>query len=323
MTPPSLRTAVLVPCHNEEASIATVVADFRTSLPEATVYVYDNASTDATADQARAAGAIVRVEPLAGKGRVVRRMFADIEADVYVVVDGDATYDAAAAGPMVKRLLADQLDMVVGRRIADDSGDGERDRDAYRRGHTLGNRFFSRVLRVLFGSQFKDVFSGYRVMSRRFVKSLPVTSHGFEIETEITTHAVEVGAACVEIDTTYRARHVDSESSLRTYRDGFRILRKSIVLFQELRPLRFYTILSAMFTVVALALGIRVLIEFIETSKVPHFPTAILAASIQITAFVLLATGIILNAVGRGRRDARRLAYLTIPHPTAGAEAAH
>ena len=313
MTAASLRTAVLVPCHNEEASVATVVADFRASLPGATVYVYDNASTDATADRARAAGAIVRVEPVPGKGRVVRRMFADIEADVYVVVDGDATYDAAAAGPMVKRLLDEQLDMVVGRRITSDA-----DADAYRRGHTLGNRFFSRVLRVLFGSQFKDVFSGYRVMSRRFVKSLPVTSHGFEIETEITTHAVEVGAACLEVDTSYRARHVDSESSLRTYRDGFRILRKSIVLFQELRPLRFYTILSAMFTVVALALGIRVLIEFIETSKVPHFPTAILAASVQITAFVLLATGIILDAVGRGRRDSRRLAYLTIPHPADG-----
>ncbi len=315
MTSTSLRTAVLVPCHNEEASVATVVADFRASLPGATVYVYDNASTDTTADRARAAGAIVRVEPLPGKGRVVRRMFADIEADVYVVVDGDATYDAAAAGPMVKRLLDEQLDMVVGRRIT-----GESDADPYRRGHTLGNRFFSRVLRVLFGSQFKDVFSGYRVMSRRFVKSLPVTSHGFEIETEITTHAVEVGAASVEVDTTYRARHVDSESSLRTYRDGFRILRKSIVLFQELRPLRFYTILSVMFTVVALALGIRVLIEFIETSKVPHFPTAILAASVQITAFVLLATGIILDAVRRGRRDARRLAYLSIPHPDTGAE---
>lgn len=317
MTSASLRTAVLVPCHNEEASVATVVTDFRASLPDATVYVYDNASTDATAERARAAGAIVRVEPLPGKGRVVRRMFADIEADIYVVVDGDATYDAAAAGPMVKRLLDEQLDMVVGRRVTSDV-----DGDAYRRGHTLGNRFFSRVLRVLFGSQFKDVFSGYRVMSRRFVKSLPVTSHGFEIETEITTHAVEVGAACVEVDTNYRARHVDSESSLRTYRDGFRILRKSIVLFRELRPLRFYTILSAIFTVVALALGIRVLIEFIETSKVPHFPTAILAASIQITAFVLLATGIILDAVGRGRRDARRLAYLTIPRPDMGAEVA-
>ncbi len=311
MTADALRIAVLVPCHNEEASVATVVADFRASLPDAVVYVYDNASSDATADRARGAGAVVRQEPLPGKGQVVRRMFADIEADVYVLVDGDATYDAAAAGPMVKRLLDEQLDMVVGRRV---TNDGET--DAYRRGHTLGNSFFSRVLRVLFGSQFKDVFSGYRVMSRRFVKSLPVTSRGFEIETELTTHAVEVGAVCVEVDTTYRARHVDSESSLRTYRDGLRILRKSIVLFQEQRPLRFYTILGAMFTLVAFALGIRVLIDYIETSKVPHFPTAILAAAVQITAFVLLATGIILDAVRRARRDIRRLAYLAVPNPT-------
>lgn len=311
MTADALRIAVLVPCHNEEASVATVVADFRASLPDAIVYVYDNASSDATADRARGAGAVVRQEPLPGKGQVVRRMFADIEADVYVLVDGDATYDAAAAGPMVKRLLDEQLDMVVGRRV---TNDGET--DAYRRGHTLGNSFFSRVLRVLFGSQFKDVFSGYRVMSRRFVKSLPVTSRGFEIETELTTHAVEVGAVCVEVDTTYRARHVDSESSLRTYRDGLRILRKSIVLFQEQRPLRFYTILGAMFTLVAFALGIRVLIDYIETSKVPHFPTAILAAAVQITAFVLVATGIILDAVRRARRDIRRLAYLSVPNPT-------
>ncbi len=311
MTADALRIAVLVPCHNEEASVATVVADFRASLPDAIVYVYDNASSDGTADRARGAGAVVRQEPLPGKGQVVRRMFADIEADVYVLVDGDATYDAAAAGPMVKRLLDEQLDMVVGRRV---TNDGET--DAYRRGHTLGNSFFSRVLRVLFGSQFKDVFSGYRVMSRRFVKSLPVTSRGFEIETELTTHAVEVGAVCVEVDTTYRARHVDSESSLRTYRDGLRILRKSIVLFQEQRPLRFYTILGAMFTLVAFALGIRVLIDYIETSKVPHFPTAILAAAVQITAFVLLATGIILDAVRRARRDIRRLAYLSVPNPT-------
>jgi len=310
VTSDALRTAVLVPCHNEEAAVATVVADFRASLPDATVYVYDNASTDATAERARAAGAVVRQEPLPGKGRVVRRMFADVEADIYVLVDGDATYDAAAAGPMVKQLLDEHLDMVVGRRVTNDGGN-----DAYRRGHTIGNSLFSRMLRLLFGSQFKDVFSGYRVMSRRFVKSLPVTSRGFEIETELSTHAVEVGAACVEVDTIYRARHVDSESSLRTYRDGFRILRKCIVLFQELRPLRFYTILGALFTVVALALGVRVLVDYIETSRVPHFPTAILAAAIEIIAFVSVATGLILDSVRRARRDVRRFTYLSVPHP--------
>lgn len=307
MTP---RVAILVPCYNEEHSIGAVVEGFRAALPGAAVYVYDNNSSDATPERARESGAIVRHEGRQGKGHVVQRMFADVEADVYVMADGDGTYDSACAPGMVDRVLGDRLDMVVGRRVTEQG-----ETHAYPRGHTLGNRLFNRILHVLFGSQFTDVFSGYRVMTRRFVKTLPVTSGGFEIETELTTHALDIGAACAEVETPYRARHDDSQSNLRTYRDGFRILRKSILLFRELRPLRFYTILSVTFSVIALAFGIRVLIDYIETGRVPHFPTAILAASIEVVAFVSLATGLVLDAVGRARRDARRLAYLAIPHP--------
>jgi glycosyltransferase involved in cell wall biosynthesis len=304
------RVAILVPCYNEEHSIGSVVEGFRAALPGAAVYVYDNNSTDATPERARERGAIVRHEGRQGKGHVVQRMFADVEADVYVMADGDGTYDSACAPGMVDRVLGERLDMVVGRRVTEQGAE-----HPYPRGHTFGNRVFNRILQVLFGSQFIDVFSGYRVMTRRFVKTLPVTSGGFEIETELTTHALDIGAACAEVDTPYRARHDDSQSNLRTFRDGLRILRKSILLFRELRPLRFYTILSVIFTVIALAFGIRVLIDYIETGRVPHFPTAILAASIEVVAFVSLATGLVLDAVGRARRDARRLAYLAIPHP--------
>jgi len=309
----STTIAVLIPCRDEETTVAKVVSDFHSALPGATVYVYDNGSTDATVERALAAGAVVRHEERPGKGRVVRRMFADVDADVYVLVDGDDTYEPAAAAPMVKLLLDEQLDMVVGRRVADDTG------TAYRRGHTFGNRMFNRTLHVLFGSHFKDVLSGYRVMSRRFVKSLPVTSSGFEIETELTTHAVDVEANCIEVDTAYRARPEESESSLHTYRDGMRILRKTLTLFRELRPLRFYAILTVLLTIVAFSFGTRVLIDYLNTGEVPHFPTAFLAASIQIVAFVSLTTGIILDAFRRARSDARRLAYLAIPHPTASA----
>ena len=219
MNSPAGNVAVLVPCHNEERSVARVVHDFRAVLPTADIYVYDNRSSDQTAERAREAGAIVRSVSRRGKGSVVRRMFADVDADVYVLVDGDATYDAGAAQAMVKLLVDDELDMVVGKREAIE-GQGA----AYPRGHRLGNWLFNRILRVLFGSDFTDVFSGYRVMTRRFVKSFPARSSGFEIETEITAHAVDIDAPCAEVVTHYRARADDSESKLRTYRDGFRIL---------------------------------------------------------------------------------------------------
>jgi glycosyltransferase involved in cell wall biosynthesis len=302
------RIAVLVPCRNEEQSVGTVVSDFKAALPGSTVYVYDNASTDATADRARAAGAILRTEQRPGKGNVVRRMFADVEADIYILVDGDNTYDAAAAPAMVKQLMTEELDMIVGRRDP-----VQNDGQVYPRGHGFGNHMFNRILRTLFGGEFTDVFSGYRVMSRRFVKSFPTVSEGFEIETEMTAHAVEILAPCGEMLTEYRARHEESASKLHTVRDGIRISLRALHLFREMRPMRFFGILCLVLTAVAWALGIPLIIEFAETGLVPRFPTAILAAAIQIVGLVCLTSGIVLDTVGRFRRDVKRLVYLSIP----------
>jgi hypothetical protein len=238
-------------------------------------------------------------------------MFSDVEADVYVMVDGDGTYDAASATGMVERLLAEGLDMVVGARVPTEDGEGE----VYRRGHDLGNRVFTRIAQILFGSGFDDLFSGYRVMSRRFVKSFPLSSAGFEIETEITVHAVEVAAACAEVPTAYGSRKEDSASKLRTYRDGTRILRVAIGLFKDLRPLRFFGLLFVLFTVAALALGTPVIVDYVETGLVPKFPSAILASALQILAFIFLTCGILLDNVSRSRREIRKLAYLAIPGP--------
>ena len=305
--------AVVIPCHNEEAAIGTVVHDFAAALPMAQIYVYDNASTDSTADRAREAGAIARTEPRMGKGNVVRRMFADVDADIYVMVDGDGTYDPANAPAMVKMLLEQNLDMVVATRrvLATDEG-------AYRRGHTSGNLWFTRIIRRLFGGEFSDVFSGYRVMSRRFVKSLPVFSAGFEIETELSAHAVRVRAACDEVPTQYRSRREGSMSKLRTFRDGLRILLHTIRLYEEMRSLQFFTICAALLTVAALSLGIPVVDTYARTGLVPRFPTAILALGVQIVAFICLTAGIILRSVGRARDEARRLAYLSMPQPASG-----
>jgi glycosyltransferase involved in cell wall biosynthesis len=302
--------AVLLPCYNEQATIGRVVAEFRASLPTATLYVYDNASNDRTADVARSAGATVRVETRRGKGNVMRTMFADIDADVYVIADGDGTYDASVAPRMVHDLLSRRLDMVVGARdpVPDD-------RDVYRTGHITGNALFSRALRTLFGGDFTDIFSGYRVMSRRFVKSFPVFSAGFEIETELSAHAVRVMARSTEVRTSYRSREADSVSKLRTYRDGCRIFFTMVRLFEEMRPLQFFTICSALLTALALGLGVPVVNEFAHTGYVDRFPTAILAVSIQIVAFLCFASGVILRSVGRARDETRRLAYLGIPHP--------
>jgi glycosyltransferase involved in cell wall biosynthesis len=301
------RIAVLVPCHNEERSVGRVVQEFRAVLPTAAIYVYDNCSADDTAERAREAGAIVRNENRPGKGNVVRRMFADVDADVYVLVDGDATYDAGAAPAMVKMLLEQELDMVVGTRAPVEGDDA-----VYRRGHDAGNRLFNRVLRVLFGSDFTDVFSGYRVLTRRFVKSFPARSSGFEIETEMTAHAVDIDAPSAEMITSYRSRSEDSYSKLRTYRDGLRILGTAIWLFKEMRPLRFFSILSLVLTGIAVGLAIPIFVEYAETGLVPRFPTAILAAAIQIVALICLSSGIVLDSVCRVRRDIKRLAYLGI-----------
>jgi hypothetical protein len=302
------RIAVVVPCHNEEGSVTHVVHDFREALPEAEIFVFDNGSTDATAERAKAAGATVRREPRLGKGNVVRRMFADVEADIYVMVDGDATYDAGAARGMVDLLLDEQLDMVVGCR-APAAGDDT----AYRRGHAAGNVWFTRILRAVFGGDFTDVFSGYRVMSRRLVKSFPVQSAGFEIETELSVHAVQVGAACAEVPTVYGSRQHGTDSKLRTGRDGIRILFRSIGLFRQMRPMQFFGLLFVLLTALALVLGIPIIDEYVRTGLVPRFPTAILAAAVQTVAFICLTCGLVLENVVRARKEARRLAYLQIP----------
>jgi glycosyltransferase involved in cell wall biosynthesis len=305
----SVVIAVLLPCHNEEQAIAQVVADFRAALPSAEVHVYDNASTDGTIARAREAGASIGLERRRGKGNVVCRMFADIDADVYVLADGDGTYDATASRAMVDLLVRERLDMVVGCRRAS----GQDADEAYPRGHVLGNRLFTRLFRTLFGTTFTDVFSGYRVLSRRFVKSFPVRFTGFEIETELAAHAVDIGLPYAEVATAYRSRHAGSTPKLRTFRDGLRIALAAILLFKELRPARFFGLVALILTLLALALGIPVVNEFVETGLVLRLPTAVLAASIQIIAFICLTAGLVLDSVCRGRREARRLVYLSLP----------
>ncbi|MEA3049543.1 MAG: hypothetical protein QOG84_1379 [Sphingomonadales bacterium] len=302
------RIAVLLPCFNEEAAVARTVAEFRAALPGSVIYVYDNNSTDRTAEAAAAAGAIVRAERMQGKGNVVRRMFADIEADVYVMADGDSTYDAAAAPGLVRRLLAEQLDMVVGARKSEVE-------EAYRRGHRLGNRLFTGLLARLFGRSFTDIFSGYRVFSRRFVKSFPALSRGFETETEISVHALELAMPVAEVVTAYGARPEGSHSKLSTYRDGWRIARTILHLFRIERPVLFYGGFAALLALVALVLAAPLVVTFVETHKVPRFPTAILATGLMIVAFLSFGVGLILDTVVRGRREMRRLAYLSLPAP--------
>lgn len=301
--------AVILPCYNEEAAIAQTVAAFRAALPEATVYVYDNNSRDRTVEVARAAGAVVRTERMQGKGNVVRRMFADVEADVYVMADGDATYDASVAPAMVAKLLADGLDMIVGTRVHEAA-------EAYRRGHVLGNKAMTGLLASLFGRTFTDIFSGYRVFSRRFVKSFPVLSAGFEIETEISVHALELKMPVGEVETAYSARPEGSESKLSTYRDGFRIARTILTLYRIERPMLFFGLIAAVLAALAVLLSIPLAITYVNTGLVPRFPTAILATGLIILAALNLFTGLILDTVVRGRREVRRLAYLAVPGPT-------
>jgi glycosyltransferase involved in cell wall biosynthesis len=303
-----LRIAVLLPCYNEEAAIAQTVAGFRASLPEATVYVYDNNSADRTVEVARAAGAVVRTERMQGKGHVVRRMFADVEADIYVMADGDATYDAAAAPALVARLLDERLDMVVGARRSEVE-------EAYRRGHQLGNRLFTGILASLFGRTFTDIFSGYRVFSRRFVKSFPALSRGFETETEISVHALELAMPVGEIVTAYGARPEGSVSKLSTYRDGWRIMKTILHLFRIERPVLFYGGFAGFLAALALVLAVPLIITYAQTGLVPRFPTAILITGLMTVAFISFAVGLILDTVVRGRREVRRLHYLGYPAP--------
>ncbi len=305
-----LRIAVLLPCYNEEAPAGQTVAGFRAALPGAAVYVYDNNSTDRTREVAAAAGAIVRGERMQGKGHVVRRMFADVEADVYVMADGDATYDAAAAPALIAKLVDEQLDMVVGaRRSAVE--------EAYRRGHWLGNRLFTGLLARLFGRTFSDIFSGYRVFSRRFAKSFPALSRGFETETEISVHALELAMPVGEVTTDYGARPEGSHSKLSTWRDGWRILKTILHLVRIERPVLFYGSIALAQALLAVLLAIPLVLTYVETGLVPRFPTAILATGLIIVAALSFMCGLILDTVVRGRREVRRLHYLSLPAPGA------
>jgi len=295
--------AVLIPCHNEEVAIGKVVRDFRSALPDACIYVYDNNSKDRTAEIARDAGATVRRETLQGKGNVMRRMFADIEADVYVLVDGDDTYDAASAPRLIAELLQNNLDMVNGLRQSEV-------KEAYRLGHRFGNSLLTGTVRKLFGDRFLDMLSGYRVLSRRFVKSFPALASGFEIETELTIHALELRMPTVELPTPYRARPEGSASKLRTFRDGFRILRTIVALVKRERPLLLFGGLCVMLVGAAVMLGVPIVNTFLETGLVPRFPTAILATGLVLLGFLNLACGLILDTVTHGRREMKRLFYL-------------
>jgi len=302
------RIAVLLPCYNEEAAIGATVAGFRATLQGATIYVYDNNSRDRTREIAAAAGAVVRTERQQGKGHVVRRMFADIDADVYVMADGDLTYDPKAAPAMVEQLLAEQLDMVVGTRKHEEAG-------AYRGGHVLGNKLFTGLLSGLFGRSFSDIFSGYRVFSRRFVKSFPVLSSGFEIETEMSVHALELRMPVGEVETAYGARPEGSASKLSTYGDGWRILKTIVTLYRVERPVLFYGSIGALLVALAILLAVPLVMTYLHTGLVPRFPTAILVTGMIIVAVLCFFAGLILDTVTRGRREVRRLSYLSLAAP--------
>jgi glycosyltransferase involved in cell wall biosynthesis len=303
-----MKIAVLVPCYNEEAAIATVVGDFRAALPGAVIYVYDNNSKDGTGRCAREAGAVVRNESRQGKGNVVRRMFADIEADIYVLVDGDDTYDAGAAPRMISQMLAQGADLLTARRVHTEAA-------AYRTGHVLGNRLLTGLTALLFNVHLSDMLSGYRVFSRRFVKSFPFTAEGFAIETELTVHAVRLMMPMAEMDTRYKERPLGSVSKLNTYADGLRILGTIGYLVREERPLVFFATIAFLFAAVAALIGAPVVSEYLHTGLVPRLPTAVLATGLMVIAFLSLTCGLILDTVTRGRWEAKRMAYLAIPGP--------
>lgn len=305
-----IRTAVLIPCFNEETAIAQVVADFRAALPDAAIYVYDNNSTDRTRQAAREAGAIVRTAALQGKGNVMRLMFSDVDADVYLLVDGDGTYEAAAAPRLVAALVEEGLDMVTGARVSDVKA-------AYRPGHRIGNRALTGIVRAVFGRRFSDMLSGYRVFSRRFVKSFPASSARFEVETELTVHALQMRLPAREIDTVYGARAEGSESKLHTIRDGIRILRMIGLLLREERPLQFFGGCAAAAFLLAGAMNLPVVLDYMATGLVPRFPTLIVGVGLGVTGLLSLACGLILDCVARGRLEQRRFAYLAQPGPGA------
>jgi glycosyltransferase involved in cell wall biosynthesis len=296
---------VLLPCHNEAISIEKVVRDFRAVLPDATVHVCDNGSSDDTSARAQAAGATVSFERLPGKGNAVRRMFADIEADIYVLADGDDTYDHESAPAMIRRLCEQDLDMVVGARVASGAA-------AYRPGHRLGNYLLTKIVRLVFGDRITDLLSGYRVLSRRFVKSFPALAAGFEIETELTVHALELRMPLDELPTRYRERPPNSANKLKTFADGWRILKTIVWLVKEERPLAFFGLVFVALALGSLALAWPLLLTYFETGLVPRLPTAVLSSALMLLAFLSLACGAILDTVTRGRRELKRLHYLSV-----------
>jgi len=300
--------AVILPCYNEEAAIGKTVRDFHAALPGAKIYVYDNNSRDQTAAVAREAGAIVRTELRQGKGNVMRRMFADVEADIYVLADGDDTYDASVAPALIKKLVEEGLDIVTGRRVHTEAA-------SYRAGHVFGNRMLTGLTAMMFNVKLGDTLSGYRVMSRRFVKSFPFTAEGFGIETELTVHAVRLQMPMAEVDTAYKERPAGSVSKLSTYRDGFKILFTIAQMLREERPLLFFSAIGAVFALVAAILGASIVIEFVKTGLVPRLPTALLATGLMVIAFLSVMSGLILDTVTRGRWANKRLAYLSIRGP--------
>lgn len=302
----NLRIAVLVPCYNEAATVAKVVADFRQHLPQAQVVVLDNNSSDSTAEQARQAGARVLTVGLQGKGNVVRRGFADVEADIYVMVDGDDTYEAAAAPRLVQRLLDDGLDMVVGARR-------DKEKAAYRPGHRLGNVLLTRCVGLLFGRSFDDMLSGFRVFSRRYAKSFAAHARGFETETELAVHALQLRMPVAEVDTAYGVRPEGSQSKLNTWRDGWRILCTIAKLFKSERPLLFFSVGAVACMVLSVVLAVPLLLTYLQTGLVPRFPTAILCSGLMLLGQLLLACGLILDTVTRGRIETKHMAYLAVP----------
>ncbi len=303
-----IEIAVLIPCFNEASTIASVVAGFRQALPHASIYVYDNNSSDGTERVAREAGAVVRKEEQQGKGAVVRRMFADVEADIYVMVDGDDTYDAASARALVDLCLSGPFDLVNGARQGDAGA-------TYRPGHRFGNKLFTHVVGYIFGLRIKDMLSGYKVFTRRFVKSFPAASLGFEIETELTVHALELRLPVSERLTPYRERPIGSMSKLRTFQDGVRILTLIGLLVKQERPLQFFGSLAILAALISVVLGSSIVVEFVETGLVPRLPTALLATAAMLCAALSLFAGMILDSVTRGRREAKRLNYMLHPAP--------
>ncbi|GLQ48178.1 glycosyl transferase [Dyella lipolytica] len=307
------RIAVLIPCFNEAVAVPTVIRDFAAALPQSRIYVYDNNSTDGTAEVAKAAGAIVRKQDLQGKGHVVRRMFADVEADVYVMIDGDATYEAAAAPAMIEKLLAEKLDMVVGTRSSTEL-------EAYRQGHRFGNWLLTDLTGRIFGRTFSDMLSGYRVLSRRFVKSYPAHAGGFEVETELTVHALELHMPVAEHSTRYISRMNDSHSKLNTWGDGWRILMAILKLTKNGKPLLFFSSAAAICFIVAILLALPLLATYLHTGLVPRFPTAILCSALTVLAGIFVVCGLVLDTVTLGRREQKHLTYLSYQSPYAEGE---